>query len=186
MTTTSLPGTIRATLHRWRMRRATRLALGQLSSYQLKDIGLIRIGDEFLSTNPDRTAPLVVTPVRHGGNSDGAFAWFARNSAMSRRRAVAALAVAAIGFLVLASGMAQAAANTGSNWPSRSCGCSNGSGKCYIQHKNDGESNCLPDGSAGKACSGSCVFTNHPADGNGGGITRSQGTPKSPGGVLAK
>jgi hypothetical protein len=76
--------------------------------------------------------------------------------------------------------------NNGSNWPSRSCGCSTG-GKCYIAHRNDGTSQCLPDTSGGNACSGVCSFTNHPAGSSGGAIMMLNlfSTPKG-GALLAK
>ena len=64
-----------------------------------------------------------------------------------------------------------AAQNTGGNWPSRSCGCSS-VGKCYIANRSSGESECLPDGSAGNACTGVCSFTTHNPSAGGGFIMR--------------
>ena len=81
-----------------------------------------------------------------------------------------------------------AAQNTGNNWPSQSCGCSS-AGKCYIAHRNDGPSRCLPDGSDGNACSGVCSFTSIPVGSSfGGWILRSMGTQGTSGGggLIAK
>lgn len=40
----------------------------------------------------------------------------------------------------------------------RSCGCST-VGQCYVRFHNDGDSECVPDGTAGHACQGICSFT---------------------------
>ena len=75
-----------------------------------------------------------------------------------------------------------AAQNMGGNWTGRSCGCSS-TGRCYIAHRNDGDSQCLPDSSGGNACTGVCSFTvDNPSSGggfimrNGFGFHSSQGT----------
>lgn len=37
---------------RWRVKRATHRALDQLASRDLKDIGLVRVGRDYISLNP--------------------------------------------------------------------------------------------------------------------------------------
>jgi hypothetical protein len=105
---------------------------------------------------------------------------------MSCRSLVASAAL----LFALAIHPAIAKENIAGNWPSQSCGC-NGPGKCYIAHRNDGSSQCLPDSSGGAACTGGCMFSKHPGGGGSGSFwgsifrsTRSGST--GGGGLLAK
>ena len=81
-----------------------------------------------------------------------------------KRPLLSAIAIALFSTVILPA-TAFAAQNMGGNWTGRSCGCSS-VGKCYIAHRNDGDSQCLPDSSGGTACTGVCSFT---VDNNGAG-----------------
>lgn len=52
MPKTSLPSRFVEGFARWRVKRATNRALSQLTARDLKDIGLIWVGNDYLSTNP--------------------------------------------------------------------------------------------------------------------------------------
>jgi len=48
----TLPQRVADGFTRWRVRRATYRALGQLGGRDLKDIGLVRVGDDYIFLNP--------------------------------------------------------------------------------------------------------------------------------------
>jgi uncharacterized protein YjiS (DUF1127 family) len=52
MNKTTLPQRMADGFTRWRVRRATYRALGQLGGRDLKDIGLVRMGKDYIFLNP--------------------------------------------------------------------------------------------------------------------------------------
>ena len=97
------------------------------------------------------------------------------------RNILASLALIAISAAFIPGALA--AQNSGNNWPSQSCGCSN-VGKCYVKLNKDYQFECVPDGSASTACTGVCSLTNNPVDTTGGVIMRPKASGGSGGGVL--
>lgn len=94
-----------------------------------------------------------------------------------KRRAFATFAVAALSTIVFANSYAFAAQNqAGGNWPSQSCGCSS-EGRCYAALNRDFEFECRPDGTANKACQGTCSFTTYTPTPTSGGIMRQNVDP---------